>query len=218
MRSLRIISAINVWFWMDMRFISCLRTVRANGSSEMVSWSKIRTKYVKSASYELLAILVILLAVVLRIVLVALGWPQLDSDEGTIGIMGMHILFRGEHPIFFYAQGYMGAMEAYLAAAMFALFGVSTFALRFGLILLFALFLIGMYLLTSWLYTKKWAVITLCFLCLGSSPILTRELVAIGGFSEKIVLFFIIHLLSFFMGVLFCGTIILFLSWWLCSV
>lgn len=166
----------------------------------MLSWSAIRTKYLKSGSYELLAVAVIVLAVVLRIVLVALGWPQLDSDEGTIGIMGMHILYRGEHPIFFYAQGYMGAMEAYLAAIMFFLFGVSTFALRFGLILLFAVFLVGMYFLTSRLYTKKWAVITLCFLCLGSAPILTRELVAIGGYAETLVFGVLLLLLSLWLA------------------
>jgi predicted membrane-bound mannosyltransferase len=74
----------------------------------------------------------ILLAIALRAILAAKGWPLLDSDEGTMGLMGMHIAFRGERPIFFYAQGYMGATEAYLAAIMFRLFGVSSFTLPLG--------------------------------------------------------------------------------------
>jgi hypothetical protein len=52
----------------------------------------------------------------------------------------------------------------------------------------FALFLVNMYLLTSLLYTKKLALITLILLSLGSSIILDTELVALGGYSE--LLFF----------------------------
>src|SRR5436309_15617320 len=83
--------------------------------------------------YTIWAVPLILLAVMIRIVLTAKGWPLLDSDEGTMGLMGMHIAFRGEHPIVFYAQGYMGEKEAYLAAMMFRLFGICSFI--FGLVM-----------------------------------------------------------------------------------
>jgi len=46
----------------------------------------------------------------------------------------------GERPIFFYGQNYMGVPEAYLAAAVFHIFGASVFTLRLVSILLFALF------------------------------------------------------------------------------
>src|SRR3954451_4720099 len=101
-----------------------------SGVMRMLRWGEIRAKYLHTNSYGLWAGALIVLAVVLRVVLIALGWPQLDSDEGTMGIMGMHILSHGERPVFLYAQSYMGALEAYLAAAFFALFGVSTFTLR----------------------------------------------------------------------------------------
>ncbi|GHO91172.1 hypothetical protein KSF_012200 [Reticulibacter mediterranei] len=153
----------------------------------MLRWGEIRAKYLHANSYGLWAGALIVLAVALRVALIALGWPQLDSDEGTMGIMGMHILSQGEHPVFFYAQGYMGALEAYVAAAFFALFGVSTFTLRIGLVVFFALFLVGMYLLTSRLYTRPWALVTLAFLSLGSAPILARQLVAIGGYAETLL-------------------------------
>ena len=103
-------------------------------------------------------------------------------------IMAMHILYNGEHPIFFYGQNYMGTLEAYLGSAFFYLFGVSVFSLRLGPVLFFALFLVNMYLLTSLLYTKKLALITLIFLTLGSSIMLDTELVALGGYPE--LLFF----------------------------
>ena len=49
-------------------------------------------------------------------------------DTSTVGLMGIHIL-EGERPLFYYGQNYMGALEAYVAAVMFALFGVSTTSL-----------------------------------------------------------------------------------------
>ncbi len=156
-------------------------------------------KYLKYSASEVWASGIIVVAVLLRFTLLGLGWPLLDSDEGTMGLMGMHIAYRGEHPIFFYGQGYMGAFEAYVAAVMFRLFGVSTFTLRLGLILIYIVFLLGMYLLTSLLYSKKWALIILILLALGSNPQLTRELVAVGGDPETLV----------------CGTILVLLATWL---
>src|SRR6266700_3761223 len=144
----------------------------------------IHSRFPWLSTYGIWAIALILLAFALRAILTAMGWPLLDSDEGTMGLMGMHIAFRGEHPAFFYAQGYMGATEAYLAALMFRLFGVSSFTLRLGLILIFALFMLGMYLLTSLLYTKKLALLTLALLALGSNPMFMRELIAVGGVPE----------------------------------
>ncbi len=49
----------------------------------------------------------------------------------------------------------MGVLEAYLAAAVFHIFGASVFTLRLVTILLFALFLTGIYLLASLLYSKN---------------------------------------------------------------
>lgn len=146
-----------------------------------------RARFLHIGPYALCALALIALALGLRITLVELGWPLLDSDEGTMGLMAMHIAYRGEHPIFFYGQGYMGAAEAYIAAVMFHFWGVSVLTLRLGLLLLYAAFLIAMYLLSSLLYSKKLALIALALLCLGSNPILTRELVAVGGDPETLL-------------------------------
>src|SRR5260370_14320206 len=103
----------------------------------------------------------ILIATLLRFLLISQGWPQTDSDESTMGLMALHIAYRGEHPTFFYGQNYMGSLEAYLGAVFFHLFGTSIFSLRMGLILLFTLFLISMYLLTSLLYSRGLALVSL---------------------------------------------------------
>jgi hypothetical protein len=148
---------------------------------------RIQGKVFRISSSTLWAGAIILLAIILRLLLIANGWPLLDSDEGTMGLMAMHIAYRGEHPFFFYGQAYMGATEAYLAAALFPVFGVSSFTLRLGLLLIFTIFLIAMYLLTSLLYTRKLALVVLAILALGSNPMLVRELVAVGGDPETLM-------------------------------
>jgi 4-amino-4-deoxy-L-arabinose transferase-like glycosyltransferase len=153
----------------------------------MLSDRKIQSKVFRISSYTIWAGAIILLVIVLRLLLIANSWPLLDSDEGTMGLMAMHIAYRGEHPFFFYGQAYMGATEAYLAAALFHVFGVSSFTLRLGLILIFTIFLIAMYLLTSLLYTRKLALVVLAVLALGSNPMLVRELVAVGGDPETLM-------------------------------
>jgi len=159
----------------------------------------LRIKQLKIGSYGIWACIIIVVATLLRIILIAQGWPHSNADEDTMGIMGIHIAYKGEHPIFFYGQHYMGALEAYVSAGFFRLFGTSVFSLRLGPVLMFALFLANMYLLTSLLYTKKLALITLALLTLGSSIMLDTELVAIGGYPE----------------LLFLGSLALLLATWL---
>lgn len=57
-----------------------------------------------------------------------------DFDTSTVGLMALHIL-EGERPLFFYGQSYMGALEAYLAAILFALFKPGVFILSLSPIL-----------------------------------------------------------------------------------
>ncbi|MBI2940684.1 MAG: glycosyltransferase family 39 protein, partial [Chloroflexi bacterium] len=53
----------------------------------------------------------------------------LEADEAVVGLMARHI-GRGERPVFYYGQTYMGALEAYLIAPVFALLGPSVATLR----------------------------------------------------------------------------------------
>ena len=145
------------------------------------------SKYPGIGKYQLFALLIIVLAVCLRILLTASGWPTTNSDEGTIGLMARHIAYNGEHPVVFYNRNYLGALEAYLGAAFFRLFGPSLFSLRLGIILLDALFFASMYLLTSLLYTKKLALFVLVLLGLGSSAMFLRELYATGGTTQTLL-------------------------------
>ena len=79
--------------------------------------------------------LCLLLALAIRVWLVVHTHGTIDGDEALVGIQAEHIL-RGELPIYFYGQPYLGSLEAYLIALMFAIAGPSVWSLRAEPILL----------------------------------------------------------------------------------
>jgi hypothetical protein len=136
--------------------------------------------------YELGMLALVVVASLLRIMLIRANWPVTNSDEATIDLMAQHIAYRGEHPIFYYGQFYMGALEAYLGAPFIMVFGTRVLSVRLGLVLLFALFLICMYFLTSLLYSRKLALFTIGLLSFGSIDVILHQLKAIGGYPETL--------------------------------
>lgn len=152
----------------------------------MTYWTQKFPKHLKIGPYGLAATTIITLSVLFRTILVAFHFPEVNSDEGKMGIAGMHIAFRGEHPIYHYGQNYLGVLEAYIAAPIFRLFGVSDITLRIGMLILFALFMISMYWLTRLLYSKRLALVTLVLLSFATTDMLIQQLRAIGGAIELI--------------------------------
>ena len=73
--------------------------------------------------------LAIALSVLMRVFLVFHTHAMIDGDEAMVGIQAEGIL-RGQFPIYFPDQAYMGSLETYIAAGIFALFGPSNWALR----------------------------------------------------------------------------------------
>ncbi len=153
-------------------------------------------KYLKIGPYGLAASGVIVVAVCIRVILLRMGWPATNSDEATMGLMARHIAYNGEHPVFIYGQNYMGSLEAYIGAALFFIFGSSLFSLRLSLVLLYALFLVAMYLLTRLLYSEKLALAVTVLFSLGSVELLTRQLKAVGGAVETMLFGTLLILLS----------------------
>ncbi len=68
-------------------------------------------------------------AAALKAVLWFTGSVSFNADEAILALMARHIL-QGARPLFFYGQAYMGALDAYLVAASFAVFGQTIFAAR----------------------------------------------------------------------------------------
>ncbi len=152
----------------------------------MLKHSKI-LKLVKIGIHEWTALVIIAIGVLLRLIIISQNWPVTNSDESTMGLMALHIVQSGEHPTFMYGQNYMGSLEAIVGAGLFHLFGASTFTLRLGLIIIYMLFLISMYFLTSLLYSKNLALATLILLSLGADGTLKAELYAYGGYPETLL-------------------------------
>ncbi len=70
-----------------------------------------------------------LLAIAVRLWLIVHTHGFIDGDEAVVGIQAQHIL-QGERPVYYYGQPYMGSLEAYLIALLFAIAGPSVWAQR----------------------------------------------------------------------------------------
>jgi hypothetical protein len=68
-------------------------------------------------------------ALIARVALVIRTGAVIDGDEALVGIQAEHIL-RGQFPVYFYGQSYMGSLETYLTAGVIAITGPTTWALR----------------------------------------------------------------------------------------
>ncbi|WSN13147.1 hypothetical protein OG792_09735 [Micromonospora sp. NBC_01699] len=119
-----------------------------------------------------------------RLVLMLLTVPGSNSDEATFGLAAAHIAAGREWPIFLYGQHYMGVVESYLAAPLFAAFAPSWVLLRLPLLFLYAGFVYLTYRLTRRLYSPWLATFTVGLLALGSERIIRDQLTAVGGRPE----------------------------------
>ncbi|SCG40785.1 hypothetical protein GA0070609_0933 [Micromonospora echinaurantiaca] len=111
--------------------------------------------------------------------------PPTNSDEATMGLAALHIAQGRQFPVWFYGQEYMGPLEAYLAAPVFALAGPSVLGLRLPTLALYALFVLLAWRLTLRLTGDRWfALLVVALLALGSDRIVKNQLIAGGGYPE----------------------------------
>jgi hypothetical protein len=66
-----------------------------------------------------------LFAVALLLRVIRLLATDLAPDAAVSGVMGYAVL-RGEFPLFFYGQNFMGSLDAFLSAPLYLLLGPST--------------------------------------------------------------------------------------------
>lgn len=99
-------------------------TIAPDARPEQLPIAPRRPRWVASPLWPCL-----LIALGIRVLLIIHTRGVVEGDEALVGIQAENIL-RGELPVYFYGQPYMGSVEAYLAAAIFWLFGPSVWALR----------------------------------------------------------------------------------------
>src|ERR1700694_17507 len=91
--------------------------------------------------------LILVAGSVLRLYYLNASRWMVEGDEAAVGLQALQIL-RGEHPIFYPGQAYLGNFESYLVAAVFALTGPPAIALKvvpfvFALIFIYLCYHLG---------------------------------------------------------------------------
>lgn len=126
-------------------------------------------------------------ALAYRVLLLVTLDAHAHYDEAIIGVMARHIVELGERPLFFYGQNYGGggAIEAYCAAALFALFGESTFALKLTPLLISLATIPATYFLALRLHGRLAARLAVTLFLLAP-PTLEWSIAARGGYVETV--------------------------------
>jgi hypothetical protein len=109
---------------------------------------------------------------------------MLDDDQGVVGLMALDIASGRRWPIFFDGQRYMGAVEAYTAAAFVVVFGHSPAVVALAPLLFFGLFVAGQF--AAW---RLWAGrptghLAALVTAVGSPMLALWSVAPRGGYSE----------------------------------
>ncbi|MBI2414144.1 MAG: discoidin domain-containing protein [Deltaproteobacteria bacterium] len=120
----------------------------------------------------------------------------IDSDEAVIGLMGKHILEGREFPAYFYGQGYMGSLEAFLAAGAFAIFGVSVSSLKLLMLALSMVFVSVTYFLARSMEDEVTALFSTLLVSIPPPFLTVYCLKARGGYIETLIFGSVLMLLS----------------------
>ena len=138
--------------------------------------------------HSLLLLGVLSAALALKVALLAVGAVSFESDEAVVGLMARHIL-QGARPVFYYGQAYMGSLDAWLVAGLYALFGPSVIAIR---VVQTALFLahVSLTFVLARRYSGDALIALLSALLMAVPPVLLTlyTTVSLGGYGETLVL------------------------------
>jgi len=148
-------------------------------------------------SKDLLCLIFILSATIFtRYKFLKYWYTNFDGDEAIVGLMARHIL-KGETPVFYYGQEYMGSLEALIASFYFHLFGSSPLILKLSPFTFFLLFQIFSYFLFKRVGGRVIAFVACQFLVL-SPPVLSIWSVRARGGHIEILALGVLSLLVFF--------------------
>jgi tetratricopeptide (TPR) repeat protein len=128
----------------------------------------------------------------IRLPFLLLSLRGVNSDQAMGGLMGIHIL-RGDFPIFWWGQGYMGPVDSYLNAIVTYLFGLSNINSTIIPFLFSLFFPFITYLLAREVFNREVAIFSFIF---SSVP----------------TVFFIILLKGDYMMPVFIGSLLLLLT------
>jgi hypothetical protein len=135
----------------------------------------------------LLLTLILALGCGLRIWILSSPLGEVEADESVVGLMALHIQ-AGERPLFYWGQPYLGSLESYLAAALFAVVGPSNVALKCVPGLSFLAFVLLVYRGARRDFGPTVALLSALYLALPPSFLAIWSLKARGGYVELLTL------------------------------
>ncbi len=128
------------------------------------------------------------LALALRLVLLAADVIPFNSDEAVVGLMARHIL-RGERPIFFQGQAYLGSLDAWLVAGAFVVGGESVLVMRLVQTALYLGVIVTAYALACKIYARRWiAPAAALFLAVPTVLVTLYTTATLGGYGETLLI------------------------------
>ena len=130
---------------------------------------------------------ILTLAAALRLILAARGWPYSNSDEANTGLMGIDILWHGDHPAFTYGIHHVGALDAYFQIPFFLALGPTNVAMHVTTGVLMLIFLFVLYRFTRLVYSPVVALVTILLLAIGPYEALFYGLRA-GHYAQDMLL------------------------------
>lgn len=113
------------------------------------------------------------------------GFGIFNSDQAVIGLMAKHIL-EGKPMVYFYGQGYMGSLEAFIAAAFFAVRGMTLSSLQCApLFFYFGFLIINFYLLKK-VFGFGVSFTANLLLAVSPSSLSILSMTSLGGYPETL--------------------------------
>lgn len=125
-----------------------------------------------------------LIAVVVRVPFVFRIEGALDHDQSVVGLMALDIAAGRRFPLFFDGQRYMGAVEAYVAAAFVRAFGHAPGVVALAPLLAFGVFAAGQYAVWSRWRGRTTGHLAAALTVIGSPMLGLWGLVPRGGYVE----------------------------------
>ena len=110
----------------------------------------------------------------------------LDADEAVTGLMAMDIV-QGARPVYYYGQGYLGTIEPFTAAGLFAVLGSGPEALRLAPLLLFVLSLCFQFVVVRHWFGCRAAWWSLLPWCAAPATVALWTVKARGGFTAVLL-------------------------------
>jgi len=127
------------------------------------------------------------LALVLKVILLAMDVVPFNADEAVVALMARHIL-QGERPVFFYGQAYLGSTDAWLTALSFLVLGQQVFAIRVGQTVLYLGTILTTYLLGLRVLNRWGATVAALFLAVPPVLMTLYSTATLGGYGETLLI------------------------------